>query len=442
MNIVKPCKLVALFLGMSSFASAQGVHTLTLDETIRRVITTYPSVKQAEEAVKSARYNIKMAQAVMLPILSASASYTRIEPVATVHFEELDLSFDPKNNYNAGVSLRQMIYDFGKNRPIIQAAKEKEALSRLQQEELYQTLALHTVQIYYMNCFTRQAIQIKKQELSDYEEMLRQTEIRTNSGSTTAFDLLNTQVSQSAVSTQLTELTTNLRTLQVQLSILADTTVTETMPLNETFEITENISTLDDLLTTAYTARPEMQQMEKQISIARLEESAARRSFNPSLDLSAAAGGKNGYPIHLDKMKMNYEVGVTLSIPLYEGGRRKQSASLARSVHNSAIFQKELVEKQVKQEVSQNYNMLMSDSEKIKQLSRQVTLAQKACEQAKVNYKAGSITNLELLTSSTNLSGSQLQLLQAKINYLVNYYKLQVSIGEQIWQPAISSNLN
>ena len=433
MRIYTSIYLFTSVLCLSTPLSAQESGTLTVDQTIQRVIATHPSVKQAEEAVKSAGYNIKMAQAAFLPILSASASYTRMEPVATVHFEDMNLSFDPKNNYNAGVSLRQSIYDFGKNRPKVEAAKEKENLSRLQQENLYQSLALNTVQLYYMNCFAREAIRIKKQELNDYEEMLRQVEIRTQSGSSTSFDLLNTQVSQSGVNTQLTELKANLRTLQVQLSVLADMTITEQTPFNEQIEIKRNLSDLDNLLTTAYTVRPEMQAAEKQITIARLEESAARRAYHPSLDLAAAAGGKNGYPLNLDRMKLNYEVGVTLAIPIYEGGRRKQSTSLARSVSNTAVLQKELIEKQVRQEVSENYYTLQSDFEKAEQLSRQVTLAQKAYEQAKVNYKAGSITNLELLTSSTNLSGSRLQLLQAKINYLVSYYKLQVSTGEKIW---------
>lgn len=428
----KPICLFLSLLCLSGVASAQ-TDTLTLDETIHRVVTTYPSVRQAEEAVKSAGYNVKMARAALLPVLNASAAYTRVEPVATVHFEDMDLSFSPKNNYDAGLSLRQLIYDFGKNRPRIEAAKVKEEAARLQQDELYQSLALNTVQLYYLNCFTRQAIAIKQQELGDYEEMLRQAEIRTRTGSSTSFDLLNTQVSQSAVNTQLTELRSNLRTLQVQLSVLADTTVTETLPLNQGFEIHPNLSSLDDLLSVAYTSRPEMEFADKQIAVARLEESAARRAYNPSLDLSAAAGGKNGYPLHIDRMKLNYEAGLTLSIPLYEGGRRKQTASLARSAYNTVVFQKELIEKQVKQQVSENFYTLQSDYEKIGQLSRQVSLAQKAYDQAKVNYQAGAITNLELLTSSTNLSGSRLQLLQSQINYLVNYYKLRVSVGERIW---------
>lgn len=428
----KPICLFLSLLCLSGAASAQ-TDTLTLDETIHRVVTTYPSVRQAEEAVKSAGYNVKMARAALLPVLNASATYTRVEPVATVHFDDLDLSLSPKNNYDAGLSLRQLIYDFGKNRPKIEAAKAREEAARLQQDELYQSLALNTVQLYYLNSFTRQAILIKQQELGDYEEMLRQAEIRTRTGSSTTFDLLNTQVSQSAVNTQLTGLRSNLRTLQVQLSVLADTTVTETLLLSSGFEINPNLSSLADLLATAYTSRPEMEFADKQISVAQLEESAARRAYNPSLDLSAAAGGKNGYPLHIDRMKLNYEAGLTLSIPLYEGGRRKQTASLARSAYNTAVFQKELIEKQVKQQVSENFYTLQSDYEKIGQLSRQVTLAQKAYDQAKVNYQAGAITNLELLTSSTNLSGSRLQLLQSQINYLVNYYKLRVSVGERIW---------
>lgn len=422
-----------LFIILASSGQAQYSSGLTLDQTIQRVIATYPSVKQAEEAIKSAGYNVKMARSALLPLLNASASYTRIEPVATVHFEELDLTLDPKNNYNAGISLRQLIYDFGKNRPRIEAAKEKEKLARIQQEELFQSLALNTVQIYYMNYLARQAIRIKQQELSDYDEMLRQVEIRTKSGSATSFDLLNTQVSQSGVQTQLSELKANLQILQVQLSILADTVLMESTTLIENLEINRSLSSLDDLLVTAYSNRPEMQLVNKQISIAGLEESVARRAYNPSLDLSAAAGGKNGYPLNLDRMKLNYEVGVSLSIPLYEGGRRKQSVSIARSAYQTVLHQKELVKKQIQQQVSENFFRLTTDYNKIEQLSRQETIAQKAYDQANLNYKAGSITNLELITSSTNLSGSRLQLMQAKINYLITFYKLKVSVGEKIW---------
>ncbi|MGL5637352.1 MAG: TolC family protein, partial [Bacteroidales bacterium] len=59
--------------------------------------------------------------------------------------------------------------------------------------------------------------------------------------------------------------------------------------------------------------------------------------------------------------------------------------------------------------------------------------ADEAFKQAKVNFEAGTITNLELTTSATNLSSAKLLLLQSKINYLVSVQKLKMSIGEIIY---------
>ena len=412
---------------------AQNNSTLTVDETIQRVIDTYPSVREAEEAISAAGYQIRMAEAAFYPIVNAATSYRYLDPNEIMTFENNRIPVNPKSNYNVNLSVNQLIYDFGKNRPKIEAAKLKEEVSRIQQNEIFQALALNAVQLYYMNCFARQAILIKIQEMGDYEEMLRQVEVRTQSGSSTDFDLLNTKVGKSAVKTQMTGLTANLRSLEVQLSVLADTLITEAVPLDDQFMLQRQVLSLDDLLETAYASRPEAQIAGKQVAIAEQEESAARRSFNPSLDFAGSLGGRNGYPNYLDRMKFNYEVGVQLSVPLYQGGRRKQTNALARSAYNTALYRREVIVKQLTQEVSENYYTLISDLDKTEQLAFQVELAEQAYEQAKVNYSAGSITNLELLTSSTNLSASKLQLLQARINYIVNFYKLRVSIGEQIW---------
>ena len=59
-------------------------------------------------------------------------------------------------------------------------------------------------------------------------------------------------------------------------------------------------------------------------------------------------------------------------------------------------------------------------------------VADKAYEQAMVNYEYGAITNLELLTASTNAVNSELFLMQEEINYRVSYFKLMNDIGENI----------
>lgn len=345
-------------------------------------------------------------------------------------------SFDmnPKNNYSAGISVNQLLYDFGKNKPAIEASRLQREIAGINTIQIKQNLSLSVIQLYYMLGFTRNAIAIKEREMQNYEEMLRQTKIRQTSGAATKFDVLNTQVSLTNVKTQLIELAASNLTQLKNLSILTDTLLSDNVGLIQLHEVDPLITPLSDLINQAFALRPEMKIAQNEVKVAELQERAAARAYNPSLNFQAQAGGKNGYPMDLDKMKFNYQVGASLSVPVYEGGRRSYGRQLAKSKVRTAIEQTDLIRKQIDQEVSQNFYNLQSGYAKIENLQLQVEMAREAYRQAEANYKAGSITNLEYLTSATNLSDAELMLEQARINYQIALCQLQVSIGQIIYQ--------
>ncbi|MDD6209310.1 MAG: TolC family protein [Bacteroidales bacterium] len=427
---------ICVLLLVGSFTGAYGQNvadTLTLDMAIERIMQNYPTVRQAQEAVYTAGVNIKIARSVLQPILEASASYTRVEPVIRIPFEGRDMLLSAKDNYNAGVSLRQLIYDFGKSRSSIDAAKKKEELSRIQMDELRQGLALNTVEMYYMTSLVKESILIKEEELANYEEMLRQTELMAASGSATQFDVLNTKVRCSSIKSQIINLKSSQNTQITNLSVFTDTLISELTYLDNGVEVERCLTPLPDFLERAYFLRPEMQIAKKELELAELEERVARRQFNPSLDLTASAGGKNGYPIVLERMHFNYSVGASLSIPLYEGGRRGKEVAVAKSKIRTATEELNLIKRNIHQQVAGDFYALESSFAVFEQLGLQVALARSAFQQAQVNYQAGSITNLELLTSATNLSNAELQLLQARVDYQLARYHLKVSTGEIIY---------
>ncbi|MGL5785745.1 MAG: TolC family protein [Bacteroidales bacterium] len=412
---------------------AQNTGLFTLDEALQRVVTLYPSVKQAEEAINAADANIRMTRSVLFPLVQGSASYAYVNPQMKLSFMGNSFEMNPKNNYSAAISVNQLLYDFGKNRPSIEASKLQKEIAQINTVQVKQNLSLSVIQLYYMLGFTRQAINIKEREKQNYEEMLRQMQIRQSAGAATKFDVLNTKVSLTNVQTQLIELaTSNLNQLK-NLSILTDTLLSDNTGLSSLKQVEPFITPLSDLVNEAYAMRPEMKVAENQVKVAELEESAAARAYNPSLNFQAQAGGKNGYPMDLDKMKFNYQVGASLSVPIYEGGRRAHGKQLAKTKKFSAMDQMEVVKKQIDQEVSQNYYNLQSSYAKIENLQMQVEMAGEAYNQATANYRAGSITNLEYITSATNLSDAQLMLEQAKINYWIQLCQLQVSIGKVIY---------
>lgn len=426
--------LALISSGITASLRAQDTSVFSLDEALNRVVTRYPSIKQAEEAIQSAEANVRMTRAVLFPMIAGSASYTYNSPQMKLDFMGNSFDMNPKNNYSAGVSVNQLLYDFGKNKPAIDAARLQREIAGINTVQIKQNLSLSVIQLYYMLGFTRNAIAIKEREMQNYEEMLRQTKIRQTSGAATKFDVLNTQVSLTNVKTQLIELAASNLTQLKNLSILTDTLLSDNAGLNYLKSVDPLITPLSDLLNQAFAMRPEMQIAKNEVKVAELQERAAARAYNPSLNFQAQAGGKNGYPMDLDKMKFNYQVGASLSVPIYEGGRRNYGKQLAKSKMRTAIEQMDVIRKQIDQEVSQNYYNLQSGYAKIENLQLQVEMAREAYHQANANYKAGSITNLEYLTSATNLSNAELMLEQARINYQISLCQLQVSIGQIIYQ--------
>ena len=423
--------LLIFWAGVLSL-KAQQSDTLQLTLVVQRVLASYPTTEQAWEVLKSTRVKVEQARSVFLPQVSGSASYLWTAPVSTMKFDGHEVDLDMKNSYQAGLSFSQVLYDFGKNRPKIESARLQEELARLQLDRLYQALALQTIQAYYLTGYARKAIQIKQDELSDILRLLNETKVKKASGAVTDFDVLNTQVKYSSTESELATLRANKYTQNVNLSLLADTLIDDRVVLEEVKISPFPPESLDELISTGLENRPEIKEARKRYEIAFQEEKISSRVTNPSLDLKATAGGKNGFHPHLDRLKLNYSVGATLSIPIYEGGNRKREKALSHSrlVQEEAAIR--LMEIEIKNQITTFYHTLKASLSRMELARLQIQVAREAFLQAETNYIAGAITNLELLTSATNLSAIQLQFEQEKMNYQVTYYQLMQAIGRNI----------
>lgn len=430
--IMKRLMILVISFLLAGSVRAQTTDTLRLVTVIQRVLTLYPSVQQAREALRVAEEKITLSRSARLPVLSGSASYRWMYPISTMQFDDRAFDLGLKNNYDVGVSLSQTLYDFGRNRPKIESARLQEELANVQNEELYQSLALQAIQSYYLTGFSRKAIVIKQEELANYTRLLEEMSVKKETGSATEFDLLNTRVKHSVTETELQTLYANKNSQHVDLSLLADTLVDDRVPLSDVVLPAFPPRTLEDLVKIGIIERPEMIAARKQLDISREEEKVYSRAYNPSLDLSASAGAKNGYLPRMERMKMNYTVGATLTIPIYERGNRRSEKILGQSAVVQSAAAVRLVEKQIENQITGFYNNLKSSQSKIGLLVLQVRLAEEAYRQARTNYAAGAITNLELLTSATNMTNAKLQLEQEKINYSLTFYQLMMATGKNI----------
>ena len=403
--------------------------TFLLKDAVSRAVIYYPTVKQAQENIDVARINKKMQSDVYLPSLSGTASYLWLDPISQLTIGDQTVHIQSHHNANFGISVNQLIWDFGKSRPKIEAAKLEYEVAELEKQQLIQNLSLQTISSYLMTAYTRYSINVKMKQFEDYAILLQQTEIKRNSGSATNFDYLNTSSGLNAIKTELIALKTAKEKQYVSLSLLTDTVVTDNTILSFNNIGFDEENSLDNLISEALDNRIEMKILSKQYEIAMEQKRIDDRLFNPELSVSASLGAKNGYEPSLGDLRFNYSAGATLSIPIYEGNRRFQQRALGKIGINKAVTAIDIAKKEISGQVADSYLSLVSSYAKIQQLKVQRDVATKAYEQAKVNYASGAITNLELLTSSTNAVNSELFLLQEQINYQINYYKLKIATG-------------
>ena len=176
-----------------------------------------------------------------------------------------------------------------------------------------------------------------------------------------------------------------------------------------------------------------MRKMNNELKIDQEQIKNDERIINTTINADVKAWVKNGYENNIKDIRLNYSAGATLNVPIKEKGKRSKHKSLRKLEVNKAINTIELTKKEITSQVADSYLTLVSSFAKIEQLKVQANVSEQAYQQALVNYATGAITNLELLTSSTNATNSKLLLLQEEITYQIAYYRLLMDIGVKIY---------
>ena len=111
MRGLKKKRVLLSFIVLIPFLiSGQNVHqlplpgvndSLTIQQILQQVTTTYPTVLKAQEAINSADAAIGLAKSGYYPNISGQAGYTRLGPASKLSIPMLG-SFElyPQNNYN------------------------------------------------------------------------------------------------------------------------------------------------------------------------------------------------------------------------------------------------------------------------------------------------------------------------------------------------------
>jgi len=406
--------------------------SIDLQQVVTKVIETHPSVLKAQEAINTVEAGIGLAHSAYYPDIDFGAGYTRIGPVPSISVPNLG-SFDmaPANNYNATVNIRQTIYDFSKTKANIQVSESNKEIAEKNIDLVKQKLSLLTITSYYVVAYLQEAVHIKDMQLKILEQHLDFVTRQKETGSATDYEILSTKVRISNAENQKLDLeTAHDNQVAVLNSLLGVPENTKIIVKNRLLIQPVNYE-FDSLISYAITHRNEMVLAGLRQKQAELRFQSVKIENNPTLSVFASGGFKDGYFPELNKPTANYAAGFGLRVPIFNATRHKYNMQWASSDINSVKNDIELSRREISSEVFQNATSLQSAKRKIDQTQLQLEQAQEASRLAALRYQSGTLTNLDLLDNESFEAESRLSLMKARIDYLINSARLEISIGKQ-----------
>ena len=426
--------LLLVWLLHSVPVKSQTKDSLSLNTIISEVVQNHPIVKKAMEDLVTADAKISLAQSNKQPTVDFASSYSRVGPVPTISIPDMGtFSFTPHDNYSAAFNVNQTIYDFGKTEKSIQIEKEAKELNRQTIEQVKQKLSQVVIANYYTLVYLQEAIKIKVEQLKTLNEHLLYIKKKQETGSATQYEILTTQVRQSTIENQKTDLETALKVQVCQLNSLLGQP--ETNVQNVKIELNDPLGNLqnDSLMARAMRNRDEMKLAVEKAKLAILRYSLTGMQNYAVVNGFLTGGVRNGYTPYVYDPKINFIAGVGVKVPIFDGKRQKYNQIQAKSAILVNDQETEIARRSIVNEVVENEANVQASQQKVSQGELQLRQASQAFELAKVRFESGVITNLELLEGSTAVSESRLMLLKARIDHTVNLYKLKSAIGDRLY---------
>jgi outer membrane protein len=429
--------LLILFFPMRLLAEeSASPNRLTLKEAIETALRQHPTLLAARGVFRAQEARVGEVKSNLYPHLNLSADYRR----ATANFapssqigSSLNRAFIGENsntsydNYSAGLSLQQLIYDFGKTGADIEAARNALQGTRWDEETSRQSVVLNVKVAYFGLLQARRLVQVNEETVRQFQEHLTQAEGFFKAGTHPKFDVTKAEVDLTNAQLNLIGARNAAEVARVTLINamgIPDRPIGEMEDLLsfEKFKITQ-----EEALDEALRKRPDLLSLSAKRQTAEAQIRSARRSYFPALTGTA----DYTYQGQDFPLVWNWGVGLNLTFPLFSGYQTRSLVAEAQAGFEAAQANEEVLRQSVFLEVRQDYLNLLEAEERVRTSDVVVRQAEETLDLANGRFQAGVGTSVERTDAQVTLANAKTTQVQALYDYRVAEANLEKAMGRQ-----------
>lgn len=433
-------KLLPILIGLS----LSGFSTLSQAENLMQVYQqarlSNPELRKSAADRDAAFEKINEARSPLLPQLGLGADYTYSN-------DYRDANGANSNATSASLQLTQTLFDMSKWRAL--TLQEKSAgIQDVTYQTDQQTLILNTATAYFNVLNAIDVLSYTQAQKDAVYRQLDQTTQRFNVGLVAITDVQNARSQYDTVLANEVTARNNLDNAVEQLRQVTGNYYPELASLNVDGFKTNKPQAVNALLKEAENRNLTLLQARLSQDLAREQIRQAQDGHLPTLDLTAStgvsdtsySGSKTNSSQYDDSNMGQNKIGLSFSLPLYQGGMVNSQVKQAQYNFVGASEQLESAHRSVVQTVRSSFNNINASISSINAYKQAVVSAQSSLDAMEAGYSVGTRTIVDVLDATTTLYNAKQQLANARYTYLINQLNVKSALGTLNEQDLVALN--
>ncbi len=380
-----------IFILLLSFSL---IFSLTLDEAVKIALKNTTDIRVSKIELKRLEEEIKKALGGILPTITGSYSYTRLD-------DSLVYGFGLRDRQEYSITLSQTIF----NKAVfdsISLAKKQKKLQKAVLEDLKREVVYRVKEMFYALLYKKLVIELKEDTLKYWEENLKTVEEKYRSGILPKVEYMRAKAQYEMAKAELIEAKTDyeksLEELKAFLRIDGD------IKIIGKFEMPDKIPSEKELMTKLLKNNSTLKVYRARIEALKESYELAKSEYYPTVDgfLSYQGFTTRRTLFGGREWVKGYTAGISINYKLFDGFRRE--ASIAQS-KLEIIKEKERLKGEIFNQKKTLINALLtlkSLKERIRAVRLSLQAARESLRLSTERYKEGVGSQLEVLDARKN----------------------------------------
>lgn len=425
---------------MEQAEASQTPVVITLQQALKIALSENVSVKVADLEIKRTEYAKKGAYAALYPQIDLTGSYQRTLKKQVMYMtmggQSMGIEVGKSNTINVGASAAMPIVNAQLWKSLklsaldVELSVEKARSSRLD-------MVTQVKNAYFAVLMAKEAFNVYKQVYENAEQNLAEAQKKYDAQKVSEFELVRakTSVANAVPNVYNAESSVILALWQLKavLGVDLDMNIDVAGELDDysqhmLYDVHQHDSISLAKNTTMKQLALQVEQLAQNIKLQKYANiPTLALAFNFSYMSMADDVSFKEFP-----WTPYSTVGLSLSIPIFAGGKRHQAIRQAKNQHQQVQLQVANTERQLMIAVRQSLNTMETNMKSYYAAQEAVASAQKAYDIAEASYKVGRGTLLDLNDAQLALTQASLAESQAVYNFVIAKAQLEQTLGQEI----------